>query len=113
MNEKKNSITETDVEAAIEKEEYGTLGVKTTFCLITLKNGFELVGTSACVDPNNYDIEVGKPYARKKAVEYIWTHLASILQQELSGKKGCSEAVSDSDFEEPATDAPPAPPEAA
>jgi len=90
---KKNRITEADVEAAIENESYGTIGVKTTYCVLTLKNGFEVVGTSACVDPANYDLEVGKGWSRKKAVEKVWEHLASLLQQELSETKDCCAEV--------------------
>ncbi len=80
---KKTSVTEADVEAAIENESYGTLGIKTTYCVLTLKNGFEIVGTSACVDAANYSLEIGREYAKKKAVEKVWEHLASILQQQL------------------------------
>ena len=66
------TCTEEQIEAAIVKEEYVTLGVKTTCCVLTLKNGFEVVGTSACVDPENFDMEVGKPYARKRAIDKVW-----------------------------------------
>jgi hypothetical protein len=37
-----------------------------------LENGFEIIGVSACVDPNNFDIEKGKYWARKEAVDQIW-----------------------------------------
>ena len=84
---KKNTVTEECVENSIASEEYSTVGKKTTLCVITLKNGFEVVGTSACVDPANYDLEVGKPYARKKAIDQVWAHLASILQETLNSNK--------------------------
>lgn len=84
-----NKITQEQVNEAIASEEYMTIGKKTTVCLITLKNGFEVVGTSACVDPTNYDIEVGKPYAKEKAMSLVWMHLASILQQNLANAECC------------------------
>jgi len=91
---KKTSVTEECVESAIQSEEYLTVGKKTTVCVLTLKNGFEVVGTSACVDVNNYSQEVGQPYARKKAIDQVWTHLASILQAELN-QRCCNEVVSE------------------
>jgi hypothetical protein len=34
-----------------------------THCRLTLKNGYELIGTSVCYDPVGYDPELGKFYA--------------------------------------------------
>lgn len=39
------------------------IGKKTTVCLATLKTGFEIVGTSACIDPNDYIPEIGEKYS--------------------------------------------------
>jgi len=47
------------------------MGNKTTICLVTLKNGFELVGTSACVDAANFDEAIGQKWAKKMAVDKI------------------------------------------
>lgn len=45
---------------------YGT----TTACQVVMSNGFTLaLGTSACVDPSNYDYELGKVYAKEDALE--------------------------------------------
>lgn len=87
MNDCKTSITESEVFDSIESEEYLTVGKKTTVCILTLKNGFEVVGTSACVDPSNYSLEIGKPYAKEKAMQQVWMHLASILQAKLHQEK--------------------------
>lgn len=43
------------------------MGKKTTVCLLTLDNGYEVVGTSAVVDPSNFDYEIGKKYALEDA----------------------------------------------
>jgi hypothetical protein len=36
--------------------------------VLTLKNGFEVIGSSACVNPEDYDFEIGKKYAREQAI---------------------------------------------
>lgn len=77
----KNKISYEDVEAVIVSEEYSKLGSKTTICLLTLKNGYELIGMSACVDPAEFDMEAGKKFARAKAVEQIWALEGYLLQQ--------------------------------
>ena len=41
---------------------------KTTVCEITLKNDFVLIGTSSCVDVNNYDKEIGNKLSRENAL---------------------------------------------
>lgn len=66
------TLTEADVMASIESEAVYDLGKKTTAVVLTLKNGFEVVGTSACVDPANYKQEVGAQYARKRAIDKVW-----------------------------------------
>lgn len=85
----KTSVTMEDVENSIASEEYLTVGKKTTVCLITMKNGYEVVGTSACVCAENYSEEVGKPYARERAIQQVWAALGAELQAQLaSGKMG-------------------------
>ena len=51
-------LTQKDIQNCIAKIEYSKLGQKTAVCLMTLKNGFEIVTTSACIDVENYDQEV-------------------------------------------------------
>lgn len=43
-----------------------------TFCILCLHNGYTVVGTSACVSPENFDAEVGKKIARQNAVNQLW-----------------------------------------
>lgn len=52
---------------------YGT----TTVCQIVLQNGFTVaIGTSSCVDPANFNYELGMKYAKedalKKAEDKLW-----------------------------------------
>lgn len=73
-------LTENEIEDAVQEEMYLTVGRKTTVCCLTLKNGFEIIGSSGCVNPYDYDIEVGKKYARKRAIDKVW-ELMGFMQQ--------------------------------
>lgn len=42
---------------------YNKMGEKTTVVLLKLHNGFEVVGTSACVDPKDFDKAIGEHLA--------------------------------------------------
>lgn len=61
-------IEVSEIEDKIEHLEYKTVGVLTV-CIIRLDNGFYAVGESAPVDPAEYDYEVGKQWAYKKALD--------------------------------------------
>lgn len=43
-----------------------------TTCTITTKHGSKHVGTSACLDPANYDKEIGEQIAHKNALDKLW-----------------------------------------
>jgi hypothetical protein len=75
-------ITEADILGLIKSEEFQVKG-KTTICFITLKNGFEVVGTSACVDPKNFKLEIGMKFAKEDAISRIWQLEGYRLQWEL------------------------------
>ena len=65
-------LTQEKIERVIVSEEYAKMGKKSVVCLLTLQNGFELFGYGSCVDPANFDMEIGKKYAREDAVIQIW-----------------------------------------
>lgn len=64
-------LTEKNIVDQIQKVEYSKLWEKTAICLITLKNWFEIVGTSACMKKESYDQEIGNKFAYEKAVDKI------------------------------------------
>lgn len=37
-----------------------------------LPSGFSIIGRSACVDPNGFDIEVGRDYCLENAENKVW-----------------------------------------
>lgn len=43
-----------------------------TVCVLVLKNGFTVVGKSACASPANYDEEIGRKIAYHDARNQIW-----------------------------------------
>ena len=75
-----DKITEEVVEDAIVNETYHKLGTKMTACVLTLKDGFEVVGLAGVVDANAYDMDIGSKFARVKAKDKVWEHLGSVLQ---------------------------------
>jgi hypothetical protein len=50
---------------------YQKMGDKTTVCVVKLHNGFEISGTSACVNPADFDEEVGRHYALVDALNWL------------------------------------------
>lgn len=55
-----------------------------TFCVLTLKNGFTVVGKSACASPANFNQQVGRDVARGDAVRQIWSLMGYELRTQLS-----------------------------
>ena len=50
-----------------------------TVVLVKLRNGFTLIEESACVDPANYNQELGERYALEKAKKRVWGFLGFLL----------------------------------
>lgn len=66
-------VTKDSIEAKISKVDYLVLPDSTvTICNITLKNGYSVRGESACVDPRNFNVEIGKGLAYKQAFDKLW-----------------------------------------
>lgn len=55
------------MESIIEKIEYSIISKKTAICLITLYNGFEVVGVSSCVNAEKFVEHLGKRLAYEDA----------------------------------------------
>ena len=55
-----------------------------TICTLVLKNGFIVIGHSACADPASYSQEVGEQIALRNAKDQIWPLMGYLLKQELS-----------------------------
>ena len=75
-----NKITDKDLDNFIVKGTSIKLGEKTAVVLDTTITGFDTIGTSACVDSNNYNQEIGDEIAREEIRNKMWRHLGFILQ---------------------------------
>lgn len=79
-----NKVTEEQIEAKIKDKKFTVLeDGKTTICNLYLENGFTVRGESACVDPANFDKELGKKIAYENAKDKIWLLEGYLLQQKL------------------------------
>lgn len=54
-----------------------------TFYILHLRNGFIVVGTSACVSIENFDEAIERKVARDKAVAQLWPLLGYQLKERL------------------------------
>lgn len=80
-------VTPERVDAQIAAEQYYVPpGSTLTICVLTLLNGFTVVGESACASPKNFDPEVGRRIAREKAREKIWAFEGYRLRSELAAQ---------------------------
>ena len=56
------------IDAAIVNEQYHVFqGTSFTACLLELKNGYCVLGESACASPDNFDADIGRKIARENA----------------------------------------------
>ena len=77
--------TPEDLESVIVSEQYYVFPNTTfTACLLTLKNGYSVIGESACASPENFDADLGRKIARGNAKNKIWALEGYLLRSKLS-----------------------------
>lgn len=79
------SVSSEMVDRAIVHTETKTLGDKTTVVRATLWNGFEIVESSSCVSPENYNVFIGEACCLEKIRDKVWMLLGFLLQTAVSG----------------------------
>ena len=57
----------------------------TTVCALKLKNGFVVIGESACVSPENFNEGIGRQIAFDDARRKIWAFEGYALRNKLAG----------------------------
>ena len=78
-------VTPERLEEVIVSEQYHVFPNTTfTACLLTLKNGYTVLGESACASPENFNAELGRKIARDNAKNKIWALEGYLLRQKLS-----------------------------
>lgn len=80
-----NTVTQTQIDQLLNnaKKTVMTVHGKCTIVTIELQNGFILTESSACVDPKNYDEEVGVSICMEKIENKLWELEGYKLQSEL------------------------------
>ena len=79
----KNTVTQEQVEAAIADTKIQTIelvGKLHTLVAVRLQNGFTIVETSTCVDPDNYNEDLGSQVCISKIMDKIWMLEGYMLQ---------------------------------
>ena len=77
-------LTEEDINNVIKDINYiNPPNTTTTICLLTLENGFVVVGKSACVDPAEFDSAIGQSIARSNAIDKVWELEGYLLAQRI------------------------------
>lgn len=77
-------LTPSDIDATIVAASYHVFdGTTTTVCCLLLRNGFNVVGTSAAASPANFDEAIGRKIAFDKAREQVWQLQGYLLRQKL------------------------------
>lgn len=59
-------------EQIVHSAYYQFPGTTVTVCCLTLRNGYNTIGESACVSPQNFDAEIGRKVAYENAKQKIW-----------------------------------------
>lgn len=77
-------LTPALIDAAIVGEDFHIFpGTTVTVCCLTLRNGFTVIGESACASAANFDAELGRKIARDNARNKIWQLEGYLLRQRL------------------------------
>lgn len=75
-------VTKEGMEDRIASVDYLVLPNTTvTICSITLDNGYSVRGESACVDPANFNEEIGQRYAYDNAFKKLWPLFGFLLTE--------------------------------
>lgn len=71
-------------EVILNTEFYVFPGTTLTVCCLTLKNGYTVLGESACASPANFDANMGEKIALQNAKQKIWALEGYALRERLA-----------------------------
>lgn len=77
-------VTLDQINASVTSASYHVFpGTTLTACCLTLTNGFNVLGESACASEQNFDADLGRRLAYDNAVNKIWPLEGYLLRQRL------------------------------
>ncbi|PDY46656.1 Gp49 family protein [Bacillus pseudomycoides] len=81
-----HTVTQQDIDNILEKTQWTVeeFHGKCTVVVAKLPNGFILTESSACVDPADYDMDIGMECCKERIVNKIWELEEYRLQCELA-----------------------------
>lgn len=82
-----NTIEEHNVNDFVSSIEFQKWGDKTTIAMATLANGFIICESSSCVDPANFNMDIGINICREHIYNEVWKFLGFLLQCGVKGIK--------------------------
>lgn len=80
---KSNTVKKTDIDNILDDSEFEVfhrIFGKQCIVIALLPNGFTIVGESACVDPLNYDDNIGYDLALESIRKQLWMLEGYLLQ---------------------------------
>ena len=78
-------LKEDDIIGVIRETRFHVFpGTTMTVCCLTLENGYNVLGDSACVSPEYFDAALGESLAYEKAKDKIWALEGYLLKEGLT-----------------------------
>lgn len=74
-------VTVEQMQSRIKEVTYHKIGSTVTLCNIELDNGYSVRGESACVNPANYNEEIGNKIAYDNAFRQLWALFGFLLAE--------------------------------
>ena len=89
-------VTLDGIKAKIKGETYLVLpDGRSTLCILTMQNDYTIKGLSACVDPAEFDLNMGRKFAFEDAIKQIWPLEGYLLAEEMHNNALVREATDD------------------
>lgn len=74
-------VTKEYIESRVKETTFTRFSETVTICQITLDNGYSVRGESACVNPENYNQEIGERIAHDNAFNKLWPMFGFLLAE--------------------------------
>jgi len=82
-----NTIEEHNIKEFVKFYDVKKWGDKTTVVHAILVNGFIITESSSCVDPSNFNMDIGESICKEKINNRLWEMLGFMLQTGVKGIK--------------------------